>query len=346
MVSKPLRAELMHHKTNEKLLEPNSPLIRYWLHEILSRFAEIDTMGTHSLLDSLTAQNVWISDHGACIRLGGLRWGPELPHDTSAKFLALHQRRSYLLASFANIADEIIATLCSSTLTKLQRSFREIDIKQGPIRVYTGQIFDILFSPPTAQSRWVFHETNNQCITAHGGAAEWDNRLHFSALRPGKVSTILSCQTQAGNVVATLNLNVIVVAPQTPGQLRSILRCCRSFGDFHYDQLSAEHIPHLPILTPAALLSSHAYFQPLSKKELLDAMDTYEGLFSPPLASPIPRSETEMKISDSENNEDIPTHFAKKNGIDDDEKLPQGHFRLGKAKKQILFNDDKLTTQK
>lgn len=81
-------------------LTATSPLVKHWLREALERFAEIDMICCHDLTYDagapLGARNLWIAEHGAALRLGGVPWGDQMMQPVRRSTL----ERRYAAGSF------------------------------------------------------------------------------------------------------------------------------------------------------------------------------------------------------------------------------------------------------
>lgn len=314
--ARPLRVELARVHTRHDALMSSAPLVRHWVREILLRAAEIDTMSTHELLGDkpFGPCNLWIAEHGAAIRVGGLRWGAEVPEARRGDRL---RHRSYkLLAGFADAAEEIIFSLCdraSPVDHKTTKVFRDLDNLAG-IFVGPGERFEIvLTSPANPTLQWRFPQLTDrqkevvQLIDAPSkidsslprDAVNRHARLKLLALRPGIVEFALRCSTNRGNpahhasamaslTIAdnTLPVRIWVSSSRVDGPLRGILRCCRLLAadcssgtgncDLKDDEPSCDN--RVAAITPSMLMS-HDYFKSLSQDDLGQAKSMYERLF-------------------------------------------------------------------
>lgn len=314
--ARPLLVELARAQARRGALTPSAPLVRHWVREVLARAAEIDTMSTHELLGDMPfgPRNLWIGEHGAAIRVGGLRWGVEIPEAHRGDRL---RHRSYkLLAGFADAAEEIIFSLCdgeSPVESKATKVFRDLDNLAG-IFVDPSERFElVLTSPADPTLQWRYPQLTDrqkevvQFIDSpteinsplHIDTVNRHARLRLLALRPGFIEVVLRCSsdrrssvdyvsamTSLSKTKNTLPVRIWVSSNRVEGPLRGILRCCRllavdsSSGTSSFDFKNDEHScdDRTAALTPSMLMS-HDYFTSLSQDNLGHARSEYERLF-------------------------------------------------------------------
>ena len=129
-VTESLTTALRRVDDSTEKLAPTAPLVRHWLREILCRAAEIDTMATYCIDnddddDAFGLSNLWIAEHGAVLRVGGLRWAEELREGPPQNRLPqLEARRAQLLKGFAAAADDLLTALCHTDHSVLRAILR------------------------------------------------------------------------------------------------------------------------------------------------------------------------------------------------------------------------------
>lgn len=295
----PLRIELKRARSH-LVVASSAPLVRHWIREVLARAAEIETMSTHEIVTKqpFDVSNLWVAEHGAALRIGNLKWGAEI--SAAHRLEKLRNRSRGLLAGFANVAEEIIATLCvqGDDPSSATRVFREEEARAG-MCVSPGQRVEIVLSSPADPSlRWrspLLTEKQSKIVSLNGEQGVALNpivpgggqvRLCLTALRPGVVEIPCRCSstdvmsTTTSSLDTTINFRISVAVNFVGGPLRAILRWCRLV---EFDKSSPNKgDSDMPVLAPSALLS-HNYFTPLTQDELVDAMSTYERVF---LANP------------------------------------------------------------
>jgi hypothetical protein len=85
-------------------------LFRYWVGRVLRAICEVQTQSTHELLNAgtLGLENVVVAGKGLRLRLGGLRWGPQVSPFAGEAKKALRRRMRALGRSFARIVEGML----------------------------------------------------------------------------------------------------------------------------------------------------------------------------------------------------------------------------------------------
>jgi len=292
----PLASELARLKRAKHRvpLTATAPLVRHWLREALARFAEVDGLCRRDLDDGdgsrpLGARHLWIGEHGAALRLASARWGDELEPLPSGRDAVLDRSRR-LLAAFADAADAIVDGLCGGNGAYKpgdapRKVYNERDALAG-VHVCPGERFDVLLDPPKKGHAHAWRcpdlgESARDCVDVLDGCDDPGAplprdgaraRLRCVAKRAGAVALAVVAVSRDGHRSDALTISVTVGDNALPGELAAILAVCRDARG------SRDGAPAAVPCAPRALLA-HDFFRPLTKDDLVDAMDSYNRLF-------------------------------------------------------------------
>ena len=235
-------------------------LFQHWSREVMKALHDLQRMSAYELRGRLSWENFFVSNQGTSLRLGNMPWGARINGNGKPIASAVAERNTLLLASFADIIDDLVLCTTPSSANPLPlpsydqsfdavaKAYSEHDAAGG-VYVRPGEHFAVVLPKQAGGSRWHFPDI--QIVGKHGNAVPvevagivdtdaavpedasgGEYTVTFAGVHVGRVVLHFYCHPvnseRPGKPALVVPVLVSVAAPSPP--LAAILRCCRGAG--------------------------------------------------------------------------------------------------------------------